>query len=195
MELSRTFKDGLDREWTIEISLASGRRMREVAGISIEQLAPDLSGNAKSQQEALEPALLFLGDPSRAFEAFYGLVKPAADARGLSKDQVLEGFPDEAPVERMVQALLGAVAHFFRKSPQRQGTVRLMARHFEAFAQKMTSRVNGAIDKLDIGNALDGLPEIDAAQLNAQLADRLKSGLTDSADTPGSTPKLTPSAS
>lgn len=181
MEPSRTFKDALDREWTIEISLANARRMKDEAGIAIEQFAPDMSGNTKSQQAALEPVVAFLGDPFACFAAFYGLCKPQADKLELTRDQVLEGFPDDASVERMVASLLAAVCHFFRKSPQKLVAVKMLIRHFTTFLERMNGKVNDAIASVDIGKLLDGLSGIDADKLNADLADRLRSSATESA--------------
>jgi hypothetical protein len=189
--MSRTFTDGLGREWTIEISLANSRRMKEAAGISIEQLAPDMSGNAKSQKEAIEPVLTFLGDPFRAFAAFYGLVKPAADERKLSMDQVLEGFPDEASVERMVQAIMAAVCHFFQKSPRRLAVAKMIQKNFDEWLRKVNGAIERGLNKIDFGAALDAMPEIDADALNASLAGRLRSSATDS---PATSEVLTPSA-
>ena len=174
MEYPSTFTDGLGREWTLEFSLAAGRRLQEFAGVTTEDLVPN--PKSKNDQEAARPLADLLGDPFQAFGVFYALVKPAADAKSLTRDQLLEGFTDDAVSERLT-------------------TIRSLAKNWDQCLSKVNTRIEKGMNKLDFGAALDAMPEINAEELNRQLVERSRNIATGLADSPNSTPKLIPSGS
>jgi hypothetical protein len=193
MEYPRTFTDGLGREWTLEFSLAAGRRLQEFAGVTTEQLVPD--PRAKNKEDAVLPVVNLLGDPFQAFGVFYALVKPAADAKGLSRDQLLEGFTDDSVSERLSKAIIGALLFFSRNAPQKTAALRTLAANWDQFLGRINKRIESGMSKLDFGAALDAMPEIDVEGLNRQIAERSRSFATGSAASSGSTPKPIPCVS
>ena len=189
MDYPRTFVDGLKREWTLEFSLAAGRRLQEFAGVTTEQLVPD--PRAKSKEDSVLPLANLLGDPFQAFDVFHALAKPAADAKGLTREQLLEGFTDDATSERLTKAIIGALLFFSRNAPQKTALIRTLAAHWNQFLTKVNARIASGMSKLDFGAALDAMPEIDVAAINTEIRERSRSFATGSAASSASIPKPT----
>ena len=190
MDFSRTFTDSLGREWTVEIGLPQARRMQELAGVTIEELAPELDPKKSKGQlaGALAPVERFLADPFRTFDVFYALVKPLADKRGLTKEQVEEGINSEAARDGMVIAILRAIYDFFRWNSARQQTVKRIAQFARELMTKAEERMDKAAESADVGKILDEGLAIAAEVAAESPAEPSKSGATDSEDTPASTP-------
>lgn len=193
MDYPRTFTDGLGREWTLEFSLAAGRRLKEIAGITTEDLVPN--PKSKNDQEAARPLADLLGDPYQAFAVFYALVKPTADALNLTRDQLLEGFPDDATSERLTKSIIGALLFFTRNAPAKTAGIRTLAKNWTTFLDRVNAKIESGMSKLDFGAALDAMPEIDAGAINAEIQERSKSFAIASADSSALTPKPIPSGS
>lgn len=161
MELKKTFTDGLGREWTVEMNLPNARRMKEITGISLDHLVPAIN-EKKQDPQALMSLQEFVGDPFRVFDAFYALVKPKADERKLSKEDVENGLSNDEFVVKMTTALLGAIHDFFRLDPKRQAILRNIVRLGEKTAKETAAKMDQVIqeqmDKIDFNAIIDAKP-------------------------------------
>lgn len=184
MEYSKTFKDSLGREWTAELTVAQARNMKDIAGVSLDELIPkpEEAKNAKDVPGML-PLAQFLADPFRVFDLWYLMIKPAADKLGLTKDQVGEGI-GAAEIEKVSFAVLRAINDFFQWDPTRQAMLRKIAQAGQQVMSAAKQRIDKELDKIDIAAAvsqsLDALPGLNAEQLNADLQQQLLKRASDS---------------
>ncbi len=175
---SKTFKDSLGREWTPDLNVGIARRMKEIAGASIDELFPKIEKDKAAQKAGLGLTALggFLGDPFLVFDVFYAMVKPVADKLGLTKDDVAEGIGDVESV-LMADAVLRAYHDFFHMDPARQGMIRKVAETLQEVMKAARERVTKELAKIDltaaIKQSLDALPGLDAEKLNADLQKQL----------------------
>lgn len=185
MEFSKTFTDALGRSWTVDLSVGAARRMKDIAGASLDDLVPPQPPEGKHlDKKVMTPLVTFLSNPFKVFDAFYALVKPQADALGLTKEQVEEGItPYQTEkegvkitvdaVELMAMAVLKAIHDFFRWDPARQATLRQIAKVGQQAMDAAARKIDSALNKIDFGKLLDEAPELDADVLRANLADQL----------------------
>jgi hypothetical protein len=200
MEFSKTFIDAAGRSWTVDLGVGSARRMKDIAGASLDDLVPAAPPDGKHLDKAvMNPLVAFLSDPFKVFDAFYTLVKPQADAMGLTKEQVEEGITPYQidkdgvkttvdPVELMAMAVLKAIHDFFRWDPARQATLRQIAKVGQQAMAAAAKKIDSALNKIDFGKLLDEAPELDAESLRASLADQLSKPASATRATWASTP-------
>lgn len=104
--LPTTFRDALGREWRVRITAGQLGRVRREAGVALGDLMRD-------------PAALgeFLyADPETLGRIVWLLVADQADARGVTPEQFADAF-DGSTLQESTDAVLGAVADFFPRSP------------------------------------------------------------------------------
>jgi len=102
----KMFKDRLGREWTVELTVASMRRVKDLAQVDLLKIG---SGKVDS----------LTNDPYKIVEVIGVLVNPQIKERGLSMDVFLEGLSGES-LDAASQALLDEVIDFF---PSRRGVI------------------------------------------------------------------------
>jgi len=155
MLFSNKFMDSAGRNWTCELGLAVEDRMKELSGYTLDDLAPKIGEKQRPTPEQIGPISDFCGDFRKQFEVFYAMVKPTADKRGMTRDQVRAEFSDTASLMAMSQAVLRAIHDFFRFQPERIWFIRLIATKCEEIATQTGLKMQGALDKIDIGKTLD----------------------------------------
>ncbi len=72
----KTFKDKTGKEWTIEITIGAVKRVRDLLGINLTQLA-----------EGTPPLITRLADLMLLVDTIYCIVKPDADKAGITDVQ------------------------------------------------------------------------------------------------------------
>lgn len=180
MEFAQTFKDSQGRAWTVELTRSNARRLKDIIGVSLEDLVPMIDGKSKRGAEEMQPLQALFSDPFRVFDLFYTLVKPTADTLGLTKEQLddcicrykdADGKEVDA-TELMALAVIGALQDFFRRDPTR----RAVLGRVQEVMKLMGTRIDKELAKLDLEKMIDALPGIDAATLNEiALAHGMKS--------------------
>lgn len=100
----RVFKDAAERSWEIAVTVASARRVKDLAGVDLLGLLGEIDRYAA-----------FLGDPYARANALYALVKPQADALGLSDDEFGASLGGDA-METATAALQEELIDFFPKA-------------------------------------------------------------------------------
>lgn len=101
-----TFTDALDRSWSVEITVASLKRIRALAGVDLLEAA----GGSLLDRLVSDPVLL--GD------VLYAAVKPQADERKFSDEDFGRALAGDA-IDRATTALLEEFVAFF-PTPRRR---------------------------------------------------------------------------
>ena len=114
----KTFTDAASRAWEVTVNVGAVRRVRDLLGVDLM----DVAGGDLLERLADDPVLLV--------DVLYVLVKPQADAKGVSDEDfgrgMVGGVLDEA-----ASALMKELLDFF-PSAQRARALGKMARKLEA---------------------------------------------------------------
>ena len=104
----RTFSDTNGREWSVSMNVAALKRVRDLLGIDLMDLP------AMEQKQPEQGLLHRLGtDPVLLVDVLYVLVKPQADAAGVSAEQFGEALGGDA-LEHATDTFMREVVGFFR---------------------------------------------------------------------------------
>lgn len=98
-----SFKDTEGRVWTLRITVAAIRRIKEIAGIDLGDFSVFGEGGPFSDLGS---------DSCRLVEIVYAAVKPEADVLGVTMEKFMESFVGETVVKAS-EALLESLADFF----------------------------------------------------------------------------------
>lgn len=101
-----TFKDTKDRLWLIDITWATVRRVRDEKDICLAELikiTPEGTDNTQLNRLA--------SDPLFALEVIYAVVRPEAEARGVSLPDFLNALDGDSG-DAAITALFEAIANF-----------------------------------------------------------------------------------
>lgn len=98
-----SFKDTEGRVWTLRITVAAIRRIKDIAGI-------DLGDFSVFGEDG--PFSDLGSDSCRLVEIVYAAVKPEADILGVTMEKFMESFVGETVVKAS-EALLESLADFF----------------------------------------------------------------------------------
>ena len=164
------FKDADGREWTVEISTATLRRLRDMAKFLLDDIIcknVDANGKDKLQIE-VKKYQDFLDDDLRFAEVMYAILKPDADAKSITQEMFENGLRGKANQDAII-AFHTAFADFSR--PPRSLVLRglkLTMEKQEKLTQIAERRMTSEAAKLD-DTALEKLAD-DA--VNEQLSKR-----------------------
>lgn len=98
-----SFKDTEGRVWTLRITVAAIRRIKDIAGIDLGDFSVFGEGGPFSDLGS---------DSCRLVEIVYAAVKPEADILGVTMEKFMESFAGETVVKAS-EALLESLADFF----------------------------------------------------------------------------------
>ena len=98
-----SFKDTEGRIWTLRITVAAIRRIKDIAGIDLGDFSVFGEGGPFSDLGS---------DSCRLVEIVYAAVKPEADILGVTMEKFMESFVGETVVKAS-EALLESLADFF----------------------------------------------------------------------------------
>jgi hypothetical protein len=115
------FKDNQNREWVVEITVATIKRVRSLLGVDLLQIAEGKLTDA------------ILSDPVMLVDVLYAVCKPEAEAGGVSDEDFGRAMAGDA-IDSATQALLEALASFF---PSRRGEL----------LRRVVAATNTALDK------------------------------------------------
>ncbi len=92
MEFSKTFKDALGREWAVEISTATLRRLAQPPlAFQLEEVMP-AKVDVNNPQAAIDRYQKFIDDDLRFGDVVFAIVKEQADKQGVNQSQFEEGL-------------------------------------------------------------------------------------------------------
>jgi hypothetical protein len=98
----KTFTDSTGQKWDLSVRFAAVRRVKDMLGLNLLSLVED----------KLKPLGELLSDPCRLVDVLYVLVKPQADAAGLSDVDFGERLDGES-LEAAADAFLAELFNFF----------------------------------------------------------------------------------
>ena len=98
-----SFKDTEGRIWTLRITVAAIRRIKDIAGIDLGDFSVFGEGGPFSDLGS---------DSCRLVEIVYAAIKPEADVLGVTMEKFMESFVGETVVKAS-EALLESLADFF----------------------------------------------------------------------------------
>ena len=137
----RTFKDNAGRTWTISLTVAAVKRVRDLAKLDLLDLA-----NGRVFER-------LVADPITLCDALYAACKPQADAEGISDEQFGEAMAGDA-IEHASKALVEELIQFFPNARERAALSRVV-RTMDAAMDRARSDVERRLDGGEIERAIE----------------------------------------
>ena len=128
----KTFTDNKGRTWTLEVTVATVKRVRGLCKVDLNSIV-ELDKNNKPSAELLER---LSSDPVLLVDVLFAVCKPQADKLGITDEDVGESMAGDA-IEHATTALLEEIIDFFPAAKRLVMQKILSAsRRFEAAARK-----------------------------------------------------------
>lgn len=137
----RTFKDNAGRTWTISLTVAAVKRVRDLAKIDLLDLA-----NGRVFER-------LVADPVTLCDALYAACKPQADAEGVSDEQFGEAMAGDA-IEHASKALVEELIQFFPNARERAALSRVV-QTMDAAMDRARGVVERRIESGEIDRAIE----------------------------------------
>lgn len=145
----RVITDGKGRTWELAITIGGVKRVRALLAADMLEM---IDGRDKGRQKAAIEK--FTGDLVVAVDVIYVLLKPQADALGVTDEDFAESMFGE-PMEKAIDTYAEEIIDFFRNPVLRAilqaGTARYrtVAGESEAAARKIVERISaGELDEI-----------------------------------------------
>ena len=128
----KTFTDNKGRTWTLEVTVATVKRVRALCRVDLNSIV-ELDKNNKPSAELLER---LSSDPVLLVDVLYAVCKPQADKLGITDEDFGEAMAGDA-IEQATGALLDEIVDFF-PTAKRMAMQKILAatRRFEVLAKK-----------------------------------------------------------
>jgi hypothetical protein len=139
----RTFKDNQSREWTVEITVASIKRVRGLAGVDLMEVLEGSNGLIEK----------LVRDPVLLCDVIYAACKPQADERQVSDEAFGASMAGDA-IEHATAALLEELVDFC-PSPRDRANLGRVLKATRDVMDKARDVVERRIDELIDGGALE----------------------------------------
>ena len=137
----RTFKDNAGRTWTISLTVAAVKRVRDLAKIDLLDLA-----NGRVFER-------LVADPITLCDALYAACKPQADAEGISDEAFGEAMAGDA-IEHASKALVEELIQFFPNARERAALSRVV-QTMDAAMDRARGVVERRIESGEIDRAIE----------------------------------------
>ena len=139
----KTFTDNKGRTWTLEVTVATVKRVRALCSVDLNSIV-ELDKNNKPSAELLER---LSSDPVLLVDVLYAVCKPQADKLGITDEDFGEAMAGDA-IEYATSALLEEIIDFFPEVKRLVMRKILSAsRKFsEAARKKLEAELNGEFE-------------------------------------------------
>jgi len=139
----KTFTDNKGRTWTLEVTVATVKRVRALCRVDLNSIV-ELDKNNKPSAELLER---LSSDPVLLVDVLYAVCKPQADKLGVSDEDFGEAMAGDA-IEHATTALLEEVINFFPESKRMvmQRILSASRKFSEAARKKLEAELNGEFE-------------------------------------------------
>ena len=137
----RTFKDNAGRTWTISLTVAAVKRVRDLAKLDLLDLA-----NGRVFER-------LVADPVTLCDALYAACKPQADAEGVTDEQFGEAMAGDA-IEHASKALVEELIQFFPNARERAALSRVV-QTMDAAMDRARGAVERRIESGEIDRAIE----------------------------------------
>ncbi len=170
MELTKKFTDALGRVWIVNLTWTCAQRIKNEAGITLDDLIPKTSKDAP-----MHPLHELITDGMKLFDLLWAIFRPECEAKGISKDSFGDGFGGDT-FTAAAQAFMGGLHDFF-PHPLRKAIVKQMLTKGNEAMQIAAQRMEKELGALDMNKVID---------------EQLKNGSTTTPASLESTPAPTP---
>jgi hypothetical protein len=174
----KTFADNAGRTWAIAVNVATVKRVKDLLQVNLLEIA-DPKG--KLLEKVVE-------DPVLLCDILFCLVKPEADAKGISDEDFGRSLAGDV-LGTATDALLGEIADFFPKG-RREIMQRILAK-LTALQEKATGLALLKLDDPELDRQME--EELRAALDQATGRKTSTSAAGSSPGSPASTPDSSPS--
>ena len=137
----RTFKDNAGRTWTISLTVAAVKRVRDLAKIDLLDLA-----NGRVFER-------LVADPVTLCDALYAACKPQADAEGITDEAFGEAMAGDA-IEHASKALVEELIQFFPNARERAALSRVV-QTMDAAMDRARTTIERRIESGEIDRAIE----------------------------------------
>ena len=139
----KTFTDNKGRIWTLEVTVATVKRVRALCRVDLNSIV-ELDKNNKPSAELLER---LSSDPVLLVDVLYAVCKPQADKLGITDADFGEAMAGDA-IEYATSALLEEVINFFPESKRMvmQRILSASRKFSEAARKKLEAELNGEFE-------------------------------------------------
>ena len=139
----KTFTDNKGRTWTLEVTVATVKRVRGLCKVDLNSIV-ELDKNNKPSAELLER---LSSDPVLLVDVLYAVCKPQADKLGVTDEDFGEAMAGDA-IEYATSALLEEIIDFFPEAKRLVMRKILSAsRKFsDAARKKLEAELNGEFE-------------------------------------------------
>ena len=139
----KSFTDNKGRTWTLEVTVATVKRVRGLCKIDLNSIV-ELDKNNKPSAELLER---LSSDPVLLVDVLYAVCKPQADKQNISDEDFGEAMAGDA-IEHATTALLEEVINFFPESKRMvmQKILSASRKFSEAARKKLEAELNGEFE-------------------------------------------------
>ena len=137
----RTFTDNAGRTWTIALTVAAVKRVRDLAKLDLLNLA-----NGRVFER-------LVADPVTLCDALYAACKPQADAEGISDEAFGEAMAGDA-IEHASKALIEELIQFFPNARERAALSRVV-RTMDAAMDRARSDVERKLESGEIERTIE----------------------------------------
>lgn len=107
-----TFKDTGGREWTVELTIGSARRVKSLAGVDL--LNPHVPAERKGASPKVAGVVTLMSDLETLGDVLFAICKPQAEERDVSDEQFADLFNADT-VEEATEALRSEMLSFFQR--------------------------------------------------------------------------------
>jgi hypothetical protein len=138
----KTFADNAARTWAITVNVAAIKRVRELLAVNILEIA---DSKGKLLERLVE-------DPCLLCDVLWCLVKPEAEAKGISDEEFGRALGGDA-LDQATDALLTEIADFFPRS--RREVLRRILKKLSTLQDKASALAMTKLDDPDLDVQLE----------------------------------------
>ena len=139
----KTFTDNKGRTWTLEVTVATVKRVRGLCKVDLNSIV-ELDKNNKPSAELLER---LSSDPVLLVDVLYAVCKPQADKLGVTDEDFGEAMAGDA-IEYATSALLEEIIDFFPEAKRfvMRKILSASRKFSEAARKKLEAELNGEFE-------------------------------------------------
>ena len=176
----KTFADNAARTWAINVSVSAVKRVRDMLGVNLLEIADMKSGMLDR----------LVTDPCLLCDILFCLVQPEAEAKGISDEDFGRALAGDA-LDQATDALLSEVVDFFPKG--RRTVLRKILDKLAALQQKAVVTAMTRLEDPETDRILE--EALTMAETRESVPTNSTSDAGNSAASPESIPESSPSVS
>ena len=139
------FKDNNDRTWSVEINVATLRRVRGMIGVDLCRLVDD----------GFQPLADLIGDPVQLCDVLFCLCKDETDRQEISDEDFGRALGGDA-ITNAVDAFVEELIDFF-PDPKLREQIRRVVKAAHQVRTKVLAHAEKLVDSIDVDQEADSL--------------------------------------